>query len=96
MMITREEYISSKGKSTVTFSQISKDEPRTGDSESGLDELSALMHIRCIKCSKAVLQDEFFCPFCGSVNLQNMLIKGKYHFLNEKSQSVLPSGGFLI
>jgi DNA-directed RNA polymerase subunit RPC12/RpoP len=79
MMITREEYISTKSRSAVSFSDSSKNDPSIGDSESGIDELSelqALMHIKCIRCSKPVLLDDFFCPFCGSVILQNMLIKG--------------------
>ena len=83
MMITREEYISSRSRNTVIFSDSSEHERHIGDSKSGIDELSelqALMHIRCIRCSRAVLMDAFFCPFCGSVILQNMLIKGNQIF----------------
>lgn len=32
---------------------------------------------QCSTCKKTVSFGVFFCPHCGAVNLQNMLIKGK-------------------
>lgn len=43
---------------------------------------------QCSTCKKMVSFGVFFCPYCGAVNLQNMLIKGKIviiYMLNKKS-----------
>lgn len=58
-------------------SNLEKIKELDGDTEKPAGAVSeALADAECVKCRKMVPFGISFCPFCGSVNLQNMLIKG--------------------